>query len=131
MISADTYTVYRAALDRADAWIAAQGGSYWPEEAPPYVASVTNDIRGEVELYDLYTLRPARIMAYTSWDDHAGAISTWLGHPLGTYRCTQTWRDRHGRRRHMIDCQLPGIGRYRGQWCTVQQCVNLKRVGDC
>lgn len=140
MISPDTYAVYRAAVDKADAWVldATNGRSWTKAEEPDYVRSATNTIRAEVEQFEVYRDKPQYLTLYVAGDAwtcngastwaRAGTLAGWTGLPYGTFIITKTWRDRHNTLRCQIVATLPDIGTYRGQWCTQQQCVKLRRA---
>lgn len=111
IIPAETYASYRAAMDKANEWIGDKL-SYRTDEAPAFVRNVTNEIRGEVEIFELYRDKPDEFVAYTAAN---GRLTTWPGTVIGEFTTRRTWRDRWGNRRRSIDATLPGLGRYRGQ----------------
>lgn len=141
MISPDTYAVYRAAVDKADGWVLdATNGRGWVKAGEPdYVRSVTNTIRAEVEQFEVYRDKPQYLTLYaeviggnslgkTLFSPAIYRLTDWAGLPYGTFTITNTWRDRHNTLRCQIVATLPDIGTYRGQWCTQQQCVKLRRA---
>lgn len=138
MISPGTYAVYRAAVDKADAWVleATNGRSWAKADEPDYVRSVTNIVRAEVEQFEVYRDKPQYLTLYASLAKDAaphqygviGTLMGWTGLPYGTFAITSTWRDRHNTLRCQVVATLPSVGTYQGQWCTQQQCVKLRRA---
>lgn len=110
-ISPEGYASYRAALDRANEWVGDRL-SWHTDEAPAFVREVTNEIRAEVEIFELYRDKPTEFCAYTGANGH---VTTWTGIVIGEFVTRRTWRDRWGNQRRSIVATLPGLGRYRGQ----------------
>ena len=132
MIDEATYTDYRA---RIDAWEAHREAG---DDVPAIMEAlgVANEMRSAVEVYELHRDKPQKFTAYvegngdgtrTGMRGHA-AITTWTGDPLGTYRTTREWRDRHGNRRYSIRVRVDWGGEYVGQTQGAGMYVNLRRV---
>lgn len=135
IVDATTYVELRAQVDAADAWIDTRRGrngwaSYKPEDAPDYVNAVSNGVRSDVQLYELYHFPQDIIDAYTN---DRGQITTWPGCVIGTYRELSSWRTSRASslgdgRVHYIEAMLPQLGRYRGRNGGPGLVIRLRRV---
>lgn len=154
-IDATTAAAWRAQIDRATAYaesIMSEGGQVRrrnyltaEEAAHPDYAGVTNDMRGQVEQFEILNgPRPARLVAYigqrmterdaaamglawSNWDTRV-PVTTWPGQPIGWARLGQGWpvRSYVGSRMYQARARIRGLdytGRTFGQGMAV--CLRL------
>jgi hypothetical protein len=126
------YRRLRRKINRAEKWVDSIRGrngwaSYRPEDAPSYVNHVNNDMRQQVELFELYRDKPAQLTAYAV---AGGKITTWPGAVIGHYRESASWRDCHNNRVRQLRVTLPGIGRYTGRNSGDGMYINLRAISN-
>ncbi len=148
MIDQTTYNALRAICDKADAYWKANatfdrsGWSSLPagKAAHPDYAACTNDMRGQVEAFELNRDKPEKFSAYvnesTSEQVYATTyiacrrrdLTTWTGHKLGVVTYTGPWhRNNFGGKWRAIDVRTVWGDRYYGREYDSRQLVNLTR----
>ena len=133
MLTDTEYTAARAIVDKAQ--------TYWETHATygkggfssmsaelashPDYAACTNDMRGDVEEYELHRDKPERFTAYVVPDSEPGTykLTLWPGQRIGkvTHR-------KSGKRRDTVTVWTDWHMCYRGYLSHDAQCINLTRV---
>jgi len=133
MISAETYAVYRAACDKAEAYRQANatfsrgGWSSMSAElaAHPDYAGCTNDMRGAIEEYELNRDQPDAFSAYIT----DKGLTLWTGVPIGKVTGCGTWRrNNFGGKWRAVNVRAAWGQAYYGREYDSRQLVNLRRV---
>lgn len=138
-VNVHRYEEIRAIVDKADAyWQSVTGGkrNYLTAEeaAHPDYAACNNEMRGDVEQFELLNNPPERFVAYVGeplreGDANSFLLTTWPGQPIGTIHVTSKWRVHSHWGSHMYAFHAHMGGReYFGRGFGQGMCVSLRET---